>query len=250
MALASGGCGRRLAEGSHLQPPCRVTRNPTAVCAVAPQIVIQDGLATKWLFTSSKTGEVLKKRSVENKSFIVETFVKAALSDPANTDGLVGVLWAKSPSVAASPARVLAKDDFEEFMKSMAGSANDLCALQVRDGAHSPVPGPPRAPRPHAPQQHEHPHHQPRQPDQHKRHGHRCRILPLRYRVVSHCMLCNVFYWPTGVAWTGTSRTWCSGTHRQKRNAFLVHVTVCRLCCVPLSDSATYTPVAVRARCM
>ena len=139
VALASGGCGRRLAEGSHLQPPCRVTRNPTAVCAVAPQIVIQDGLATKWLFTSSKTGEVLKKRSVENKSFIVETFVKAALSDPANTDGLVGVLWAKSPSVAASPARVLAKDDFEEFMKSMAGSANDLCALQVRDGAHSPV---------------------------------------------------------------------------------------------------------------
>ena len=42
------------------------------------------------------------------------------------------MLWAKSPSVASNPARLLNRTEFDDFMKSLSGNLGDVCAMQVR----------------------------------------------------------------------------------------------------------------------
>ncbi len=96
------------------------------------QIVVQDHVPVKWLFTSTKTGELMKKRSVDNKAFISEAFTHTALADPTNSDEFVAVVWPKAPSVPSVPGRLLTKEDFDDFMKTLAGNLGDICAFQVR----------------------------------------------------------------------------------------------------------------------
>ncbi len=85
----------------------------------------------KWLFTSTKTGEVLRKRTVDNKVFLAESFLHTALADAHNSDGLVALLWPRAPSVAAGPGRILNRAAFDDVMKNLSSNLGDSCALQV-----------------------------------------------------------------------------------------------------------------------
>jgi hypothetical protein len=95
------------------------------------QVVVEAGAISAWLFTSAKSGEVMRKRAVDDPAFLVESFCKAALADPRNSDGVVCIAWPAAVSGgAAGPPRLLRASEFEELARNLPGNLPSVCALQ------------------------------------------------------------------------------------------------------------------------
>ena len=89
---------------------------------------MHEGVPIRWLFTSTKTGEILKKRSMDDKLFLLESFVRGALADSSNVEGYVATLW---PASGSAP-RVITRPEFEDAIKNMSTSLSGIAAMQVR----------------------------------------------------------------------------------------------------------------------
>lgn len=93
-------------------------------CVGGWQIVIQEGLVNRWLFTGP-SGHVMKKRNVDLNE-VRATFPDLALSNPSNTAGFVAVARTPDGSV-----RLLDQEEFVAFGKQFETNVLTLQAVQA-----------------------------------------------------------------------------------------------------------------------
>ena len=88
------------------------------------QVLVKDGVASRWLFTS-RGGEVMKKRGLDSQLFH-DTLLRQALANKSNTTGVVAIARAGS-----APPRLLPEQEWTSFCKQFDSNVMSLTVLQA-----------------------------------------------------------------------------------------------------------------------